>query len=436
MPPQELPELSAALLPPPTRMDGSFVARLENPSSGLPASVPAETEPYKPRLQLDAVAQPSFGIGRDRFGAFGGGGVAFQMSDALGDHMLGVAVDFTTSISGDTSYKDLGASLAYTSLKHRWNWGAYAEQVPYRTGGFGAGFTTINGESAYVEQSILYRQTVQSAGAVAAYPFNRAQRVEFTGTIRRLSFDQETRTIAYSNLTGDVLLDERADQELIAPMHYGEAAAALVYDTSVFGATSPVLGQRYRLEVAPVAGSVRFTSVLADYRRYFMPAQFFTVATRVLHYGRYGADAEDPRLSPIFIGYPTLVRGYDVDTFTADECRGDPAGGCPAFERLIGSRSLIGNVELRMPLLRPFGVRRGMYGPLPVELAFFGDAGVAWDSESKPDFFGGDREAVASAGVALRINALGFAVVQLDYARPFQRDGRGWIFQFSLAPGF
>jgi outer membrane protein assembly factor BamA len=197
-----------------------------------------------------------------------------------------------------------------------------------------------------------------------------------------------------------------------------------------------VLGQRYRLEVAPVAGSVRFTSVLADYRRYFMPAQFFTVATRVLHYGRYGADAEDPRLSPIFIGYPTLVRGYDVDTFTADECRGDPAGGCPAFERLIGSRSLIGNVELRMPLLRPFGVRRGMYGPLPVELAFFGDAGVAWDSESKPDFFGGDREAVASAGVALRINALGFAVVQLDYARPFQRDGRGWIFQFSLAPGF
>ena len=69
-----------------------------------------------------------------------------------------------------------------------------------------------------------------------------------------------------------------------------------MYDTSVFGATSPVLGQRYRLEVAPVFGAVRFTGLLADYRRYFMPAQFFTVATRVMHYGRYGSDSEDPRL--------------------------------------------------------------------------------------------------------------------------------------------
>ena len=204
MPPQELPAVSAALLPPPTRRDASFVARIEDPSRGLPAQVPAETEPYEPRLQLDAVGQPSFGVGRDRFGAFGGGGVSFLLSDTLGDRTLGVAVDFTTSISGETSYKDLGASIAYTNLRRRWNWGVYAEQVPYRTGGFAAGFTTIDGEPAYVEQSVLYRQTVQSAGAVVAYPFSRAQRAEFTGTLRRLSFDQETRTIAYSNLTGDV----------------------------------------------------------------------------------------------------------------------------------------------------------------------------------------------------------------------------------------
>ncbi len=436
MPPQELPGVSAALLPPATRRDGSFIARLENPVPGLPAQVPAETEPYKPRLQLDAIGQPSFGVGRDRFGAFGSGGVAFQLSDTLGDHTLGVAVDFTTSITGDTSYKDLGGSIAYTNLKRRWNWGTYAEQIPFRTGGFGAGFTDINGEPAYVEQTVLYRQTVQSVGAVVAYPFNRAQRAEFSSSLRRLSVDQQTRTIAYSIRTGDLLLDERDNQEIISPMTYSDAAAALVYDTSVFGATSPVLGQRYRLEVAPVFGAVRFTGLLADYRRYFMPVQFFTIATRVMHYGRYGSDSEDPRLSPLFIGYPTLVRGYDVDSFTAADCRFDLSGGCPEFDRLIGSRTLIGNVELRMPLLRPFGVRRGLYGPLPVELAFFADAGVAWDSASKPDFFGGDREPVASAGVALRINAFGFAIAQLDFARPFQREERGWTFQFSLAPGF
>ena len=108
MPPRDLPGVSAALLPPATRRDGSFLALLENPVAGLPAQVPEKTEPYEPRLQLEAFGQPSFGVGRDRFGAFGGGGVAFQLSDTLGDHRLGAAVDFTMSISGETSYKDLG----------------------------------------------------------------------------------------------------------------------------------------------------------------------------------------------------------------------------------------------------------------------------------------------------------------------------------------
>ena len=61
----------------------------------------------------------------------------------------------------------------------------------------------------------------------------------------------------------------------------------------MFGATSPVGGQRYRLEVAPTFGGLRYASVLADYRRYFMPAPFYTLAARVLHYGRYGSGGED-----------------------------------------------------------------------------------------------------------------------------------------------
>jgi Tol biopolymer transport system component len=434
--PRELPGVSAALLPPATRKDGGFVALLGNPVPGLPPQTPADVEPYKASLHLDAVSQPSFGIGMDRFGSYASGGVAFQFSDTLGDHQFGAAVDLTTSISGETSYKDIGASISYLNMKNRWNWGTYLEQIPYRTGGFAAGFVEVQGQPAYVEQSILYRQTILSVGALTAYPFNRAQRVEFRTAFRNLSFDQETQTVAFSTITGDVILDERTSEEVVAPLRYGEAAAALVYDTSVFGATSPVLGQRYRLEVAPVVGDVKFTTFMADYRRYFMPAQFFTVASRVLHYGRYGSDAEDARLQPLFIGYPTLVRGYDVSSFDATECGNDPSGACPAFDRLLGSRALVGNIELRMPLLRPFGVRRGMYGPLPVEIALFADAGVAWDSTNKPDIFGGSREAVSSAGVTLRANALGFAVLQFDFAHPFQRSGKGWVFQFSLAPGF
>jgi hypothetical protein len=31
---------------------------------------------------------------------------------------------------------------------------------------------------------------------------------------------------------------------------------------------------------------------------------------------------------------------------------------------------------------------------------------------------------------------MGFAVGQFDTVRPFQRPEAGWVFQFSLAPGF
>jgi hypothetical protein len=81
-------------------------------------------------------------------------------------------------------------------------------------------------------------------------------------------------------------------------------------------------------------------------------------------------------------------------------------------------------------------MRQGVYGPVPVEVAFFGDAGVAWNRGDKPSFFSGSRKPVSSAGVAFRVNALGFAIVELDAVHPFNRPGRGWVFQFNLSPGF
>jgi hypothetical protein len=43
---------------------------------------------------------------------------------------------------------------------------------------------------------------------------------------------------------------------------------------------------------------------------------------------------------------------------------------------------------------------------------------------------------VSSAGVSLRVNVFGFAIGQTDFAYPFQRPGRGWVWAFSLTPGF
>jgi outer membrane protein assembly factor BamA len=97
---------------------------------------------------------------------------------------------------------------------------------------------------------------------------------------------------------------------------------------------------------------------------------------------------------------------------------------------------VVGNLEFRFPLLRPFGVSSHMYGPLPLELGVFADGGVAWNRGEKPSLLGGSRGAVSSAGVTMRVNIMGFAVGQFDIVRPFQRPRKGWVFQFNLTPGF
>jgi outer membrane protein assembly factor BamA len=296
--------------------------------------------------------------------------------------------------------------------------------------------TTSQGEPTQIEQTFINRQTERSAAGIVAYPFNRTQRVEMSGGVTQISFDQIVQTTAYSLYTGRLLANDTTEASPTRSLTLGTSAVAFVADTANFGATSPVQGQRYRIEAAPTFGTVTFTSVVGDYRRYFMPRSFYTIAVRALHYGRYGSGGEDPRLYPLYVGYPTLVRGYDVNTFDVRDCAPTATSQCPAFDRLLGSRLIVGNVEIRFPLMRPFGASRRMYGPLPVEVALFADGGTAWKSGEWPSLLGGSREGVSSTGVTFRVNLAGYAVGQFDMVRPLQRPGRGWIFQFNLTPGF
>jgi hypothetical protein len=418
----------AATLPPFPRRATEVVQLLNAPTRGLPAATTFPTVPYRPRLSLDQVAQPTIGIGADRFGAYGGGGLALMWSDMLGHHELGTMIQITNRL------EETGGVVQYINRTHRWNWGLVGEQTPYITGGFSQALVNTNAGPAIVQQDLLVTQTNSAASGLLQYPFSRAQRIEFAAGVRRIGFSQKVETQVFSATTGELL--DRSTEHLPAPgaLGLGETSAALVYDTSLFGATAPIMGQRYRFEYTQEAGSVVYGGVLLDYRRYFMPVRPFTLAFRGLHYGRYGRDSEDPRLSPLYIGYPGLVRGYDLSSFDASECATDAQGACPVFDRTVGSRMAIGNAELRFPLWGLFN-RRSFYGPLPIELALFGDAGRAWTSTTRPDLFG-RNEWVTSVGAALRFNAFGYAVGEIDLVRPNDRPQRGWIWQFSLTPGF
>ena len=378
-----------------------------------------------------------------------GGGVSFYFSDLLGNHTLATAVQLNSGIGNNFSAKDTAAEVGYFDQSHRWQWGVIGGQVPYLSGGISStiGFTPQAG-TVQVDEVVIDRQTEQSVSGLAAYPFDRARRIEFQAGATRVSFDRRIETTVSSLSTGQILSDEVGGTTTLAPaLNLGTTSAAYVYDTSAFGPTSPISGQRYRLEAAPTFGALTFTNLLADYRRYVMPAPFYTIAARVLHDGRYGSGGEDTRLFPMYIGYPSLIRGYDINSFGPGDCVPDATSQCPAFDRLLGSRMLVANVEFRFPLLRPFGVSQRMYGPVPVEVAFFADGGVAWNSLSQQTPIGVTgtvtqpqpfklSNGVSSAGAALRVNLFGFAVGEFDFTRPFQRPGQGWVFQFTLAPGF
>jgi outer membrane protein assembly factor BamA len=194
-------------------------------------------------------------------------------------------------------------------------------------------------------------------------------------------------------------------------------------------------------------GDLNYVGVLADFRRYVIPFRPFTIAGRLMHFGRYGGDSDTTIIQPLNLGYPGMVRGYDYNSFEPQDCAPDPAfpgdpDTCPLYSELTGSRMVMANLELRFPLLGALGVGSGYYGFLPIELAIFSDAGVAYwgrdlaytGPKDQAWFLGGDRRPLVSAGAGVRINLLGFAIIELDYAYAFQR-GR-WIWQFGFVPGF
>ncbi|RPJ61602.1 MAG: peptidase S9 [Acidobacteria bacterium] len=422
-----------AFLPPGQRTTQTVASLLRSPATGLPRTRNFQISNYDPDLSLDYVAQPTVGVGVSNFGTFVGGGTGLHWSDMLGFHNLTTV--FEAGNYGGNIANDFTALIGYGNQRGRWDWGAVGGQVPFVTGDYRQGATIVDGQEVLAEQVVRYWQIDREIQGQLAYPFSEAQRLEFGGGFRNISFDSETQTDFFSPITGEFL--GRSEEDLPTPeaINLGTASAALVYDTSVFGGTSPVIGQRYRFEVEQVGGNLLFTNVLADYRRYFMFLRPLTLAGRFMHYGRYGSDSEDPRMQSMFVGYPSLIRGYDLGSFSTDECQpttpGD--GSCPVFDQLIGSRLAVANLELRMPVFGPLGLIPSQ-GFIPIETALFYDAAMAWTRSAGAQF--GDRDPVKSWGGSLRINLLGFAVAQVSLVRPLDRPLKNWIWEFSMTPGF
>ncbi|HKQ58237.1 MAG TPA: BamA/TamA family outer membrane protein [Candidatus Eisenbacteria bacterium] len=431
---QPAPSPTAGLLPPGTKATPS----LPGPADAV-AQIDTTTfrrSNYRSRLSLDTVSQVSLGVAGGSSGVGVGGGVALFWSDMLGDHNL--ATQLQVLNGGGNFVNNTAFVVGYWNLKPRLNWGLQASQIPYVTSDFIQDVVDVNGQPTLRQREIRYWQIDRALQASTAYPFSRFRRVEMSAGVRHISFDTQVES-QFFDQNGFFLGSTTEDVPGANPdaLTLATAGAALVFDNTVFGGTGPVLGHRYRFEVDPVIGSIDFTEVLGDYRHYLPVVKPLLLAGRVLHYGRYGYGGEDGRLSPLFIGYPSLVRGYDAGSFSLAECQSNvmDSFSCPEFDRLLGSRIAVANIEARLPLLGALGLIPSPGVP-PIETAFFFDAGSAWRRGDKPRFLDGSAETVSSFGVALRANLFGFAVGEVDYVHPNDRPLKGWFWQFSIQPGF
>jgi outer membrane protein assembly factor BamA len=292
------------------------------------------------------------------------------------------------------------------------------------------------GSSYYIEKEGLFWQFNNQVAGFLSYPFNSVRRLEFSTGFSYINYLYEIVTDYYSPYDfSHVGRDRQKLPTGFNNLSLFNTSLALIYDSSVFGATGPILGQSYILQFSPTVGSLSYLDIIADYRRYLMPKRPFTLAFRALMYGRFGKNADDFRLGAYYLGYPSLVRGYDY--YYSSDVFGQP--NFYSQNRLYGSKIFVANAELRFPLFRLLGIGKGYYGVFPLDFIAFYDWGFAWWNNPPLGgftFSEAMHQPVSSAGVGVRMNLFGFMVLGLNYVKPFARTGQGWYVQVSFWPGF
>jgi hypothetical protein len=415
----------ARALPPVERADDVVERALQDSEHGLPEEGALKARAYTPNLFLEAMGPPYISSGGGPFGTFVRGGGSLLFSDLLGERKVAMFAQAGNRL------RDLALGVRFINRERRWNWGGVAEVLPSLRRLPRTRSTTIDGLPTVTRETHYFERTQFRLAGLVAYPLDQTQRLEFEGGARHTAYRRSVNAISRALSDGAVISRTTESGFGGTPATVGEATAAYVRDTAAFGPTSPVLGVRSRVEVTTTFGELSATRVLLDYRRYMMPVKPYTVAARLVHLGQYGPDAADVRLLPNFLGSRQFLRGYGWNSL---RCQANVEGECSAFEELLGSRLLVGNLELRAPLM---GIRSRdlRYGPVPVEGFLFADSGLVWARSPEFAAVSAGNRLISSFGLGVRVNAFGLPL-ELAAVRAMDAPSRGWSFDFSFRSGF
>jgi len=394
-------------------------------------NMPWAEKPIRPKFRLDYIGNMGAGIMTGRFGTGMAGSIEALFSDMLGRNLLHAGLRVQGQI------RDFGGTAAFLNQARRLRFGGSISHIPYQMG-FSAIEQAPGSNQNEENQLVFYRQRLieDKVSVFSFWPLNRHQRLEGGFSYAFYSYRKE-RLVAGSFFT-PAFSTRGEPVPAPPPFNVGVLDAAFVSDISRFGFTSPVEGHRLRAQGGYHFGGMNHLEVLFDYRKYlFIRPQ--SLAFRLYHHARYGENQGDRRLYRLFLGHPWLVRGYGswgaYDEYTRE-------GNSISVNQVIGSHMLVANAELRMPFTGPTGLSLFRSGMTMSELSFFIDAGVVWDSESRPvlSFVTSNdqnRVPVFSTGLSMRFNIFGMMVLETYYAIPFNqlRFHQGEI-GFNLLPGF
>lgn len=393
---------------------------------------------YQPKFKLDYISNnASMGVSTGLYGNNSGGSINMIFSDILGNSQL------YSSLSLNGEIYDFGGQAAFLNQKSKIKWGAAVSHIPYRAGNmFLMRDSVMYGDEVVPADNLVLdyiRMFEDNITGFAWYPISQNRRLETSVSMSWYYYRIDRFNNYY--LPGGLYIGGTREK-LDAPggNNYQQVSLAYVEDNSFFGMTSPLQGHRMRYQMEKYFGVVDFYTALLDYRKYFY-AKPFSLAFRAYHYGRYGSGVGDNVTSPIYLGYPWLIRGYENISFS-----NAASTGLNSFNvsQLSGERILVANAELRIPLSGPERLALFRSKWILADLNLFIDGGLAWSPGNTitldwnpSNITGTQRYPVYSTGASLRINVLGALIIEPYYAFPLQNGGfRNGVFGLNFVPGW
>ena len=198
-------------------------------------------------MSLDGVSHPYISVGIDRFGGMVGGGIAFNLSDMLGNQNLYAQISADKYGGGaESSSKNTGVLIGVRTCRSGGTGVCRRAVAVHRWRICSGGASSTASPCFSIRRSSSGRSIAASAECSpihSARPRDRVWRRIHRDLVRGADSDDCDLSAHRPLSTND------GDESAADPLNLSSVSTALVTDSSLFGPTSPVAGGRSRLEV-------------------------------------------------------------------------------------------------------------------------------------------------------------------------------------------